>query len=171
MSSRTLRRKFELFAQAAIVRHHHVRVFPGDRFAEKVAAGGIKASEEANLRYAIGKYYDDVGDFRQAFYSYERANKLFKSIAEPYDRDEHARFVEVMIRGHAPGTVAAGTQSPVIEPVNISEAVPSGSNPVDRAQNAVNTVRRRTLNGNLYRSQTDEAIGKMNGSTDSKAKK
>lgn len=75
--------------------------------AEKVAAGGIKASEEANLRYAIGKYYDDVGDFRQAFYSYERANTLFKSIAEPYDRDEHARFVEVMIRGHAPGTVAA----------------------------------------------------------------
>jgi tetratricopeptide (TPR) repeat protein len=75
--------------------------------AEKVAAGGIPALEESELRFAIGKYYDDVGAFELAFQNYERANELLKPIAEPYDRDAHARFVEVMIRAHAPGTVAA----------------------------------------------------------------
>ena len=46
------------------------------------------------MRFAIGKYYDDVGDFARAFRSYQRANVLQKLAAEPYDRGARTRFVE-----------------------------------------------------------------------------
>ena len=41
---------------------------------------------EANVRYAIGKYYDEVGEYGRAFRSYQRANELVKAAAEVYDR-------------------------------------------------------------------------------------
>jgi hypothetical protein len=43
------------------------------------------------LRYAIGKYFDDVRDFEPAYISYRRANELSKSYAASHDRQEVAR--------------------------------------------------------------------------------
>ena len=37
--------------------------------------------EEANLRFAMGKYCDDVGDFARAFQNYKRGNELLKTAA------------------------------------------------------------------------------------------
>ena len=54
--------------------------------------------EEADLRFAIGKYYDDVEDFKGAFQSYKRANELHKLAATSYDRDARAQFVDDLIR-------------------------------------------------------------------------
>jgi tetratricopeptide (TPR) repeat protein len=68
--------------------------------AEKVAAGGVGAVEEAQLRFAIGKYYDDVGKFDEAFRHYQRGNELRKTLVEPYDHEERERFVDDMIRVH-----------------------------------------------------------------------
>jgi tetratricopeptide (TPR) repeat protein len=74
--------------------------------AEQIAAGGPAPVEEATLRYAMGKYYDDVGDFKRAFRSYQRANELRKMVVEPYDRDSRTRFVDDMIRTYTRETVA-----------------------------------------------------------------
>jgi len=74
--------------------------------AEELAGGRLTPIDEATLRFAIGKYYDDVGDFARAFRSYERANELHKLRAEPYNREARARFVDDLIRVYTPGALA-----------------------------------------------------------------
>jgi len=66
--------------------------------AEEIAASGLNAVNEATLRYAIGKYYDDVGDYGRAFRAYQRANELKKLRSPPYDREERTRFVNEQMR-------------------------------------------------------------------------
>jgi tetratricopeptide (TPR) repeat protein len=78
--------------------------------ADEVAASGIPAVNESELRFAIGKYFDDIGEFKLAFQNYKRANDLLKPIAEPYDREAQKRFVDVMIDVYTP-ELAAPTDS------------------------------------------------------------
>jgi tetratricopeptide (TPR) repeat protein len=66
--------------------------------AEQVAASGLTPIDESTLRFAIGKYCDDVGDYAQAFRSYRRANELHKMRAEPYNPEGRTRFVDDMVR-------------------------------------------------------------------------
>jgi len=75
--------------------------------AEQIAGEGLAPPEEANIRYAIGKFCDDVGDFKRAFRSYRRANELQKMAAEPYDRDARTRFVDDMQRTYT-GAMLSG---------------------------------------------------------------
>jgi hypothetical protein len=65
--------------------------------AQRVAATPLAPQREAKLRYAIGKYFDDVGDFEPAFTSYRRANELSKSYAPTHDRQEEAREFDQII--------------------------------------------------------------------------
>jgi tetratricopeptide (TPR) repeat protein len=74
--------------------------------AEEVATSEIAPLDESELRFAIAKYYDDVGDFTRGFQNYKRANDLLKSIAEPYDREAHKGFVDSMIRAYTQEVVA-----------------------------------------------------------------
>jgi tetratricopeptide (TPR) repeat protein len=66
--------------------------------AEQIADGDLAPHDEANIRYAIGKYHDDVGGYARAFRSFQRANELQKMAADPYDRQAHERFVADMTR-------------------------------------------------------------------------
>lgn len=66
--------------------------------AEEIAGSELPPLEEADLRFAIGKYYDDTGDFDRAFRSHKRANDLMKNAAQPYDAQARTRFVDAMIR-------------------------------------------------------------------------
>ena len=45
---------------------------------ELAATSGLSPLEEAELRFSIGKYYDDIGEFDEAFRSYEAANRLLE---------------------------------------------------------------------------------------------
>jgi tetratricopeptide (TPR) repeat protein len=74
--------------------------------AEEIAASGLTPIEEAAVRFAVGKYCDDVGDFGRAFRSFERANELHKLRAEPYERELRTRFVDDLIRVYTPETLA-----------------------------------------------------------------
>ncbi len=60
--------------------------------------GGVcRLRKEVHLRYAIGKYFDDVRDFDQAFINFQRANELRKSCRADYDRRELTRAVDQII--------------------------------------------------------------------------
>jgi tetratricopeptide (TPR) repeat protein len=66
--------------------------------AEALAARNLSPLEQADLRFAIGKYYDDVRDYGRAFQNFQRANALQKTLAEDYDHSAHGRMVDDMIR-------------------------------------------------------------------------
>lgn len=76
--------------------------------AEKVAAGSLAPLDEAAIRFAIGKYYDDTGEFQPAFRNYQRANELQKSAAKSYDRSSHKAFVDHLIGLYTRDVVARG---------------------------------------------------------------
>ena len=85
------------------------------RRAEEIAVGGLTPIDEATLRFAIGKYYDDVGDFARAFRSYQRANELHRLRAEPYDRERRTRFVDAMVHLYTDEAVERARAAPVSE--------------------------------------------------------
>jgi len=102
--------------------------------AEELAASGLAPMEEADLRFALGKYYDDAGQFEQAFQNYERANELLKSAAETYDRDARTRLVDDLIRVYTPeslSTIKEGASASV-KPVFVVGMMRSGTSLVEQ---------------------------------------
>lgn len=66
------------------------------------AAGGALAKSlplghEIGLRYALGKYYDDLGRYPEAFAEYRQANELGKRHGAAYDRADFTRRVDRII--------------------------------------------------------------------------
>jgi tetratricopeptide (TPR) repeat protein len=68
--------------------------------AERLAGLGLPLHRELLLRYAMGKYFDDLKDFETAFRNYQRANELAKRAAPGYDRNQMTRTVDLIIRSH-----------------------------------------------------------------------
>jgi tetratricopeptide (TPR) repeat protein len=62
--------------------------------AQRLIAKNLPPSREASLRFALGKYFDDVKDFDEAFLNYRRANALLKQHEPKYDRQGHAQRIE-----------------------------------------------------------------------------
>jgi len=65
--------------------------------AEALLTKALPLAHEIGLRYALGKYFDDVGAYAQAFAHYQRANELSKSHGNPYDRENFARRIDRII--------------------------------------------------------------------------
>ncbi len=65
---------------------------------ERALAKGVPPLEEARLRFALGKYFDDVASFPRAFDQYQRANELYKKLVVPYDREARTAFVDDVIQ-------------------------------------------------------------------------
>ncbi|MGP8035014.1 MAG: tetratricopeptide repeat-containing sulfotransferase family protein [Steroidobacteraceae bacterium] len=87
------------------------RMTPADaawvKRAEELVGSGLTPLDEGTLRFAIGKYYDDVGDFTRAFRSYQKANELSRQRAEPYDRGAHTRLVDDLLRVRTEEAIAS----------------------------------------------------------------
>ncbi len=49
---------------------------------------------QISLRYAIGKYFDDLQNYEQAFVNYRMANELSKRYGGRYDREQQARHID-----------------------------------------------------------------------------
>ena len=66
-------------------------------------AGALRIAEEAppreavHVRFAIGKYFDDVGDYDEAFLSYQRANELARTLRPAHDRGRLTAGVDQLI--------------------------------------------------------------------------
>ncbi len=63
----------------------------------RLAGSNLSPRQEHFLRFAIGKYYDDVKDFEQAFVHYRRANELSKRLGNKYDRRQVTQTVDMLI--------------------------------------------------------------------------
>jgi tetratricopeptide (TPR) repeat protein len=87
--------------------------------AEEIATSGVHPLEEANLRFAMGKYCDDVSDFAQAFQNFKRGNELLKTAAEDYDRKQRSHLIDEFIRVYSReaiskiGTAGSSSAKPV----------------------------------------------------------
>jgi tetratricopeptide (TPR) repeat protein len=102
--------------------------------AEEIAASAIPLWQEAELRFAIGKYCDDVDDFERAFRNYSRANELLKTVTEKYDREEHSSFADDMLRSYSREAMAkaADCGSASMKPVFVSGMPRSGTSLVEQ---------------------------------------
>jgi len=96
------------YAQASLVWLRRMTPADADWLSrsEQIVAGKLSPTDEATLRFSMGKYCDDVGDYAGAFRNYQRGNELQKTTATPYDRRVRARFVDDLIRVHTPDAVA-----------------------------------------------------------------
>jgi tetratricopeptide (TPR) repeat protein len=97
--------------------------------AEESAAKGLAPLDEADVRFALGKYFDDIGDFARAFQNFKRANELQKTAAPPYDREARSKLVDDMVRTYsrdAVSTVQAGS-STSIKPIFVLGMPRSGT--------------------------------------------
>jgi tetratricopeptide (TPR) repeat protein len=97
--------------------------------AEQLATSAIHPMEEANLRFSMGKYCDDVGNFAQAFQSFKRGNELLKTAAEDYDRKMRSHFIDEQIRIYSRESIAkiGAAGSPSAKPVFVVGMPRSGT--------------------------------------------
>ena len=65
---------------------------------EQIVQKDLTPRQESKLRHAMGKYYDDVKDYDQAFQNYRRANELKKSFCKTYDRQNWTVAVNQLIQ-------------------------------------------------------------------------
>jgi hypothetical protein len=74
--------------------------------AQACADSGLAPLNEASVRNAIGKYYDQIGEFAQAFRCFKRAKELVKTAARDYDRDAQTRLHDSLINAYSRDTLA-----------------------------------------------------------------
>jgi tetratricopeptide (TPR) repeat protein len=67
---------------------------------QRLAGKGLPVRHEINLRYAIGKYFDDVQKYEQAFASYRLANELTQRFGARHDRQLLTRRVDRLTAVH-----------------------------------------------------------------------
>jgi len=68
------------------------------RAARRLEQAGLSPQREMILRYALGKYCDDLADFPAAFANYQRANLLAGRSAPKHDRAHLERAIDWIIR-------------------------------------------------------------------------
>ena len=68
--------------------------------AQRIAGQHLPARREVYLRYAMGKYLDDVGRYDEAFAQFARANEMAKLGAVPYDGLQITRAVDALLGSH-----------------------------------------------------------------------
>ena len=76
----------------------HRKMTPADsdwaRQADQLLNKPLSLQHEIGLRYALGKYFDDVRDYAAAFPQISRANELGKRLSRPYDAAKLAAHVD-----------------------------------------------------------------------------
>lgn len=83
--------------------------------AEQLLASNLPRLDELSLRFAIGKYWDDLEDYHRAFESFRAANERLRATSRPYNREARTRFVDAMVQIYTPQSIlharSAGSNS------------------------------------------------------------
>jgi tetratricopeptide (TPR) repeat protein len=69
--------------------------------AEALLASRLPAGQEIALRYALGKYFDDIEQYDNAFSHYRQANELTKRSRPKFDQARLAAAIDAIIRRFA----------------------------------------------------------------------
>ena len=64
---------------------------------EALLAKAIPLGHQVSLRYALGKYFDDTGQYDAAFDNYRQANELSKRFGTSYDRGRLSQRIDAII--------------------------------------------------------------------------
>ncbi len=99
---------------------------------EQILSRGVEPQLEAGLHFALGKYNDDVREFRTAFQHYRRANEVLKANAQGYDRQDHREMVDDLIRVYPSAAVATSASSSSEKPVFVVGMPRSGTSLVEQ---------------------------------------
>jgi len=88
------------FAYFSIATHRKMTSDDGAwlKGAEALLAKRLPLGHEISLRYALGKYFDDVKIYDSAFNNYRQANELTKRYGSTYDREKLTQRVDQIIR-------------------------------------------------------------------------
>jgi tetratricopeptide (TPR) repeat protein len=86
-------------ALAGLVRFRRMRPEDGEwlEHAQRVLDRGLKSRQEMCLRYAMGKYFDDLEEPEPAFEHYRRANELAQRLGAGHDREQVTRGIDRII--------------------------------------------------------------------------
>jgi len=68
--------------------------------AQRIVSLPLAPRRELYLRYALGKYFDDVGEYREAFDNYRRANELAKVGRPLHDRGRISTEIAQLMDAH-----------------------------------------------------------------------
>ena len=87
-------------AYSSIATHRRMRIEDTDWLAAALplAAKRLPLAQAIGLHYALGKYYDDVGQYELAFDQYTQANRASKRFGSAYDRGQLTVRVDAIIR-------------------------------------------------------------------------
>lgn len=101
---------------------------------EKTLAHGVQPLDEAKLRFAMGKYFDDIGKYSKAFTEFARGNELNKLITPVYDRTARTSFIDDMCEVYSRDCLAksAGGASESRLPVFVLGMPRSGTSLVEQ---------------------------------------
>jgi len=88
-------------AWSGIAAHRQMTIDDEDwlRGAKSLIAKPLPLRHAVGLRYALGKYFDDIRQYDAAFDQYRQANELTKRYGSIYDRDRFRRRVDAVISG------------------------------------------------------------------------
>jgi tetratricopeptide (TPR) repeat protein len=75
--------------------------------AKQMIGAGLPRTEEIAVRFAIGKYLDDIGAYPQAFESYKRANDLSLESSPRFQPEAYKKFVDQQIRAYTRDVVSS----------------------------------------------------------------
>jgi len=64
---------------------------------EALLARPLPLGHQVSLRYALGKYFDDTGQYDAAFDNYRQANELSKRFGTSYDRSKLSQRIDAII--------------------------------------------------------------------------
>jgi tetratricopeptide (TPR) repeat protein len=89
------------FAVASIATHRKMTLADTKwlQTAEALAAKHLPLGHEISLRYALGKYFDDTGQYDAAFGQYRQANELTKRYGRQYHRAGLSQRIDQIIAG------------------------------------------------------------------------
>jgi tetratricopeptide (TPR) repeat protein len=98
------------FAFASIATHRKMTLGDGQwlQGAEAVLAKPMPLGHEITLRYALGKYFDDVRQYDDAFGHYRQANELTKRYGVKYERKRLTRRIDQIIASFAAARMREG---------------------------------------------------------------
>jgi tetratricopeptide (TPR) repeat protein len=109
-------------AFAGIATHRKMSIADSEwrRGVETLLLERLPLSAEVSLRFALGKYFDDVRQYDDAFDHYARANELTKRLGAAYDRTKFSALVAKIIGRFQPEFIrechanASGSNLPIV---------------------------------------------------------